>query len=81
MPLSTINGKSLKDMQFDPLQFAIEEILPEGIFIIAGSGKIGKSWLTLDMCIAVATGGKRSKGCGITADAPTRFFRNRQLYD
>lgn len=28
-----------------------------GIFILAGSGKIGKSWLSLDMCVAVTTGG------------------------
>jgi hypothetical protein len=36
----------------------VEKILPHGLFILAGSGKIGKSWLSLDLCVNVATGGK-----------------------
>ena len=57
-PLETITASTLMNTQFDPLHFSIEKLLPQGIFILAGSGKIGKSWLSLDMCIAVATGGK-----------------------
>jgi hypothetical protein len=45
-------------MEFEPLQFTAEKILPHGLFILAGSPKIGKSWLALDLCRAVATGGK-----------------------
>ena len=45
-------------MDFDPLQFTAEKILPHGLFILAGSPKVGKSWLALDLCRAVATGGK-----------------------
>jgi RecA-family ATPase len=44
--------------EFEPLQFGIDKILPHGLFILAGSGKIGKSWLALDMCAAVSSGGK-----------------------
>jgi predicted ATP-dependent serine protease len=29
-------------------------LIPEGLTIIAGKPKIGKSWLALDICIAVA---------------------------
>jgi len=36
----------------------VDKILPHGLFIMAGSGKIGKSWLALDIGTAVATGGK-----------------------
>jgi len=43
--------------EFDPLKFIIPKYLPEGLFILAGKQKIGKSWLALDMCLAVATGG------------------------
>lgn len=45
-------------LEFEPLRFAVEKILPHGLFIMAGSGKIGKSWLSLDICQAVAIGGK-----------------------
>jgi len=53
-----IDGNTLMAQEFEPLQFAVEKILPHGVFILAGSGKIGKSWLSLDLCVNVATGGK-----------------------
>jgi len=56
--LQTIDGNTLMAMDFEPLQFTTEKILPHGLFILAGSPKIGKSWLALDLCRAVATGGK-----------------------
>ena len=57
-PLTTITATELITTNYPPLSFTVEKILPQGIFILAGSGKIGKSWLSLDMCIAVATGTK-----------------------
>ncbi|MFI3238942.1 MAG: AAA family ATPase [Lachnospiraceae bacterium] len=57
-PLEIINANTLLSTDYPPLQFAIDKLLPQGIFILAGSGKIGKSWLSLDMCVAVANGGK-----------------------
>jgi len=54
----TINAAALMEQEFEPLQFGIEKIMPHGLFILAGSGKIGKSWLALDMCAAVSSGGK-----------------------
>ena len=53
-----IDGNTLMAQEFEPLQFAVEKILPHGVYILAGSGKIGKSWLSLDLCVNVATGGK-----------------------
>jgi RecA-family ATPase len=32
-------------------------VLPEGLTILAGKPKLGKSWLALDMALAVAAGG------------------------
>jgi len=55
---TTITAAELMAREFEPLQFAIEKILPHGLFIFAGSPKVGKSWLTLDMCQAISTGGK-----------------------
>jgi len=54
----TINAALLMEQEFEPLRFSIDTILPHGLFILAGSGKIGKSWLALDMCAAVSSGGK-----------------------
>lgn len=56
-PLSIISARELMNTDYPPLSFTIDKILPQGIFILAGSGKIGKSWLSLDMCVAVANGG------------------------
>ena len=54
---NTINAATLMAQEFEPLQFAVDKILPHGLFILAGSGKIGKSWLALDICTAVSSGG------------------------
>ncbi len=56
--LEIISASDLLQLELPPLAYAIREILPQGIFILAGSGKIGKSWLALDMCLGVASGGK-----------------------
>ena len=55
---ATIDAHTLMQQEFEPLQFTIDKILPHGLFIFAGSGKIGKSWLSLDICRAVAAGDK-----------------------
>ena len=54
--LDTIDGNSLMAIEFPPLEYALDKILPHGLFILAGSPKSGKSWLALDICISVATG-------------------------
>ena len=55
--LETVSAKELLTRPLEPLGFAIDVILPHGLFIIAGSSKIGKSWLALDIACAVANGG------------------------
>lgn len=55
--LDTIDGNRLLSANLPPISFTIDKILPQGLFILAGSPKVGKSWLALDMCVSVATGG------------------------
>jgi len=55
--LETISAKDLLTQPIAPLEFTIDTILPQGLFILAGSSKIGKSWLALDIACAVANGG------------------------
>jgi hypothetical protein len=51
-----ITARELCTMTFKPLKFIVPGILPEGLTILAGRPKIGKSWLTLLVGIAVANG-------------------------
>jgi len=54
--LETVTAKDLLTRPITPLGFTVSEILPHGIFILGGDSKIGKSWLALDICCAVADG-------------------------
>jgi RecA-family ATPase len=47
----------LLDATFPEPRWAIPELIPEGLTIIGGRPKIGKSWLLLQAAIAVGTGG------------------------
>lgn len=44
------------DMRFPPPNFCIHSLLPEGLAILGGAPKAGKSWLVLDWCIHIAKG-------------------------
>jgi hypothetical protein len=48
----------LHETEFKPLMFTVQNLLPEGVFLLAASPKIGKSWLTLQIAVAVASGSK-----------------------
>jgi predicted ATP-dependent serine protease len=48
---------SLRYMNFKAIQYVVPGIIPEGVTILAGKPKIGKSWLALDL--ALATSGER----------------------
>ena len=51
-------GKEIIKMEFPELQWIIQDILTEGVTLFAGKPKAGKSVLALNICVAVATGGK-----------------------
>jgi AAA domain len=51
-----IDIADLMDIEFPPLKWIVENILPEGLTLLAGPSKIGKSWLVLDLALAVSTG-------------------------
>ncbi len=44
-------------MEFEPIRWAVKGYVPEGLSILAGRQKLGKTWLALDWSIAVGTGG------------------------
>ncbi len=54
--LEAISGHSLLTMNIQPIRYCIENILPQGIAMLSGSPKTGKSWLVLEWCIRIAAG-------------------------
>ena len=52
-----ITDTELLQMEFPSVRWAVPRLIPEGVAILAGSPKIGKSWLALGIAVAVATGG------------------------
>jgi hypothetical protein len=48
---------SLQREEFPPLRYVVPGLLPEGLGMLAGRPKIGKSWMALDIALAVATEG------------------------
>lgn len=59
-------GPELMAAEFPPPRWAVPGLIPEGLTILAGAPKLGKSWLSLAICLDVA-GGKPVLG-GIRAD-------------
>ena len=54
--LAVIDGETLMDMRLPPTKFCVDTLLPQGVTILGGAPKIGKSWLVLDLCIRIAKG-------------------------
>lgn len=57
-PSAFIDAQSLLGMKFDPVKYVIPGYVTEGLTILGGRPKLGKSWLALDFGIAVASGGR-----------------------
>lgn len=55
--VATITATDLLRMSLPPVRFLVPGILPEGLALLVGRPKVGKSWLCLDLAIAVAGGG------------------------
>ena len=54
--LLTIDGESLMSQPLTPLNFVVDTLLSQGLHILAGSPKVGKSWLALWLAVTVAKG-------------------------
>ena len=54
--LLTIDGETLMSPPLTPLNFVVDTLLSQGLHILAGSPKVGKSWLALWLCLCAAQG-------------------------
>ena len=57
--MKQFNSKSCEEIMttvYKPIEFVIDGLLAQGLYILAGAPKVGKSWLALDMCLSIAKG-------------------------
>ncbi len=54
--LNTIDGATLMSQPLRPPNFIVDPLLSQGLHILAGSPKVGKSWLALWLAVTVAKG-------------------------
>jgi len=72
--------------QFPPPVFAVEGLIPEGLSLLIARPKIGKSWLSLQIAVAVAAGGtllgekvKRGKALYLALEDSPKRMQDRML--
>lgn len=51
------SAAQLESMDIPEMRYAIPGLLSEGLGLLAGKPKSGKSWMSLGLCVALATGG------------------------
>jgi hypothetical protein len=51
----TFTAAELKGMAFEPVRYVLPRYVPEGVTLLIGRPKIGKSWLALDLAVACAS--------------------------
>lgn len=52
-----VMSEDLAAKEFPPISWAIPGFVPEGVTLLAGKPKMGKSWMALNMAVAKATNG------------------------
>jgi hypothetical protein len=55
--MEPLTAADLLAREFPPLRYCVEGLIVEGLTLLAGKPKLGKSWLALLLSVAVAAGG------------------------
>jgi DNA-binding MarR family transcriptional regulator len=79
------NAAELMRTDFPEPRWAVEGIIPEGLTVIAGPPKIGKSWFSLNIAVAVTSGGRalgripveQGDGCYLALEDVGRRLKDR----
>jgi len=53
----TWTSDKLLSTEFPPIKWVVPGIIPEGLTMLVGASKIGKSWLSLQLSVALSVGG------------------------
>ncbi len=71
MPRTSFTAVELLQTDFPEPRFAVPNVVAEGLTLLVGAPKLGKSWLALNLAIAVASGGRAlGAGSGRTRRGP-----------
>lgn len=67
--LNVINCVDLVETRYDRIDWIVDGLLKPGLSVLAGAPKIGKSWMVLQLCLAVAKGepflGMNTRRCDV----------------
>jgi hypothetical protein len=55
--MSLVSAAALMGMDFPVARYAVDNLIAEGLALLVGSPKLGKSWLMLNIALAIALGG------------------------
>ena len=56
--LQTITCEEIMNTPLEPIEYCVDNLIAQGLYILAGAPKVGKSWLVLDICLSIAKGEK-----------------------
>ena len=87
--MEQFNSKSCEEIMttvYKPIEFVVDGLLAQGLYILAGAPKVGKSWLALEMCLSIAKGEKvlglkTSQGTALYLCLKTAFSESKTLYE
>jgi hypothetical protein len=68
-----VSVADLMGQELPDISWIVDDVLPEGVSLLAGKPKKGKSWMALQLCIAVATSGK-AFGCKRAAGGTSLYL-------
>ena len=51
-----ISARELQQMEIDPPEWLIPGTLPKGLTLLVAASKMGKSWMSMQLCLAIAQG-------------------------
>lgn len=54
--LKTYTMQELFEQPLEPVEYLVDGLLAPGLYILGGSPKVGKSWMALQLCLAVCNG-------------------------
>ena len=54
--VASIAASDLQTAKIDPPEWLIRDGLPQGLAILCASSKVGKSWMAMQMCLAISRG-------------------------
>ena len=79
--LKTYTMQELYEQPLEPVEYLVDGLLAPGLYILGGSPKVGKSWMALQLCLAVCGGkaflGRETQTCEVLylalEDGPQRL--------